>query len=350
MHNYISGIQQIGVGVSDASASMLEYKRMFGLDTLIFDDVAEASLMTRYTGGELHRRRAVLSMNLSGGGGFEIWQFLTRSPTEHEALPSYGAPGIFAAKIKCADIDKAHRFLNQQNNMVVSEIKSSPFGEKHFWATDGQNNTFNIVKGRHWFQDGSRPTGGVAGAVIGVSNIDKALKLYRDVLGISQILYDESGDFSDTPQNDGKKYRRVLLYKPYSGKGAFGKLLGSVEIELVEALDGDTAQHIYNNRYWGDKGFIHLCLDVLNMDALKKLSEENGFNFTVDSNDTFDMENAGGRFCYVEDTDGTLIELVETHKVPVMKKLGLYINLKKRNMEKTLPDWMIKLLALSKVK
>ena len=62
------------------------------------------------------------------------------------------------------------------------------------------------------------------------------------------------------------------------------------------------------------------------------------------------MENASGRFCYLEDPDGTLIELVETHKVPVMKKLGIYFNLKKRNLEKPLPDWMIKLLSLSKVK
>ncbi len=62
------------------------------------------------------------------------------------------------------------------------------------------------------------------------------------------------------------------------------------------------------------------------------------------------MESAAGGFCYIETPEGTLIELVETHKVPVLKKLGLYINLKRRNLEKPLPDWMVKLLALSKVK
>jgi hypothetical protein len=75
-----------------------------------------------------------------------------------------------------------------------------------------------------------------------------------------------------------------------------------------------------------------------------------GYSFTIDSEDSFAMEHASGRFCYMEDPDGTLIELVETHKVPVLKKLGFYLNLKKRNLEKPLPDWMIKLLALSKVK
>jgi hypothetical protein len=52
----------------------------------------------------------------------------------------------------------------------------------------------------------------------------------------------------------------------------------------------------------------------------------------------------------MEDPDGTLIELVETHKVPVLKKYGLYFNLKKRGIYKTLPDWMLNLLSLNKIK
>ena len=62
------------------------------------------------------------------------------------------------------------------------------------------------------------------------------------------------------------------------------------------------------------------------------------------------MDVAAGRFCYVEDNDGTLIELVETHKVPVIKKIGLYLNLKNRNATKPLPPWMISCMAFSKIK
>lgn len=347
MHNYISGVQQIGIGVCDAGKSMLEYKDSFGMETLIFDDEAEAKLMTVYTGGNIHNRRAVLAMNLSGGGGFEIWQFISRNPTKPPTEPVYGDLGLFAAKMKYQNIDAAHNHFSV-NGYYTTNIQTNPAGEQLFWAKDTNDNWFQIVSGDHWFQKTSKPTGGVIGAVIGVSDIDKALKLYKDVLGISHVIFDETGHFEDNPNQ--KSYcRRVLLRKPYSGKGGFGKLLGSVEIELVQILDRQPTK-IYNNRYWGDCGFIHLCFDVLNMNALKALAEENGFKFTIDSNESFDMESAAGRFCYIEDDDGTLIELVETHKVPVMKKLGLYINLKKRNLEKPLPDWMIKLLALSKVK
>ncbi|MGG2305141.1 VOC family protein, partial [Salmonella enterica] len=88
---------------------------------------------------------------------------------------------------------------------------------------------------------------------------------------------------------------------------------------------GHHSKHIFANRYWGDCGFIHLCFDVHNMELFKKKAEAEGYTFTVDSKESFDMEDAAGRFCYVEDPDGTLIELVETHKVPILKKYGLYL-------------------------
>ena len=82
----------------------------------------------------------------------------------------------------------------------------------------------------------------------------------------------------------------------------------------------------------------------------KQISKKNNYEFTVDSGDTFDMGESGGRFAYVEDPDGTLIEMVETHKVPVLKKFGIYINLKKRRSKKPLPNWLVGLMGLNKVK
>ena len=91
------------------------------------------------------------------------------------------------------------------------------------------------------------------------------------------------------------------------------------------------------------------------MDALRKLCADKGYPFTVDSSaaqqgQSFDMGEAAGYFSYIEDPDGTLIEFVETHKVPVLKKLGIYLNLKKRNPEKPLPDGVIKALGLNRFK
>ena len=111
-----------------------------------------------------------------------------------------------------------------------------------------------------------------------------------------------------------------------------------------------TVRAIFENRFWGDWGFIHLCFDIQGMDQLQKECEAEGFPFTVDSAGTFDMGEAGGRFSYIEDPDGTWIEFVETHKVPVMKKWGWYINLKHRKPGKYLPNWMLRAMGMNKVR
>ncbi|MEO1711763.1 MAG: VOC family protein, partial [Bacteroidota bacterium] len=106
-------------------------------------------------------------------------------------------------------------------------------------------------------------------------------------------------------------------------------------------------------RLWGDLGFIHLCFDINGMAELRDLCAQKGHPFTVDSaadRDTFDMGEAAGNFSYIEDPDGTLIEFVETHKIPILKKLNWYLDLRKRNPEKPLPHWMLRTLALNRVK
>ena len=84
--------------------------------------------------------------------------------------------------------------------------------------------------------------------------------------------------------------------------------------------------------------------------SLKLEVKSKGFPFTVDSSDSFDMGEAAGRFAYISDPDGIPIEFVETHKVPLIKKLGLNIDLRKRNPNKSLPKWMIGTLRWKRIK
>ena len=91
------------------------------------------------------------------------------------------------------------------------------------------------------------------------------------------------------------------------------------------------------------------------MDELKAYCESKGFPFTVDSKkshegNSFDMGEAAGHFAYIEDPDGTLIEFVETHKLPILKKLGWHLDLRKRDPRKSLPMWILKSLKFSRVK
>jgi catechol 2,3-dioxygenase-like lactoylglutathione lyase family enzyme len=351
----ISGIQQLGIGVKNVAEAWKWYRKYFGMDIKVFEESATASLMLPYTGGVPQKRHAVLALNLSGGGGFEIWQYTGRVPQPPKFVPALGDLGIFAAKIKARDAKKTHTYFTSEK-LNVSDLVTDPSGREHFFVTDPYGNIFQIVTSQNWFCNEKKNTGSVYGVTIGVTDIEKSMKVYSDILGYDNVVYDKKAAFDDYASLNGgsSTFRRVLLRNSKPRLGAFAKLFGNSEIELVQ-VEGRVPEKIYKDRFWGDLGFIHLCYDIQGMEALNSACAKRGFPFTVDSfanhqGNSFDMGEAAGHFSYIEDPDGTLIEFVETHKVPILKKFGLYLNLRKRNPEKHLPDLVIKMLGLSKVK
>lgn len=351
MAKIISGIQQMGIGVPDVEKIWKWYRKFFGNDIKMFEEAAEAPLMISYTGNKVQSRTATLAINLQGGGGFEIWQYKSR-PTEKANFEiQLGDLGIYICKIKCKDVKAAYEFYKKEGVEILGELENDIAGNLHFYCKDPNGNIFEIVKAHDIFKETKSLCGGVAGAVLGVSDIEKALKLYSGILGYDKIIADKTDVFSDLAGLPGgkNKVRRVLLTHSQKRKGPFSELLGITEIELVQVTDR-SPKKIFENRFWGDWGYIHLCFDVKDMEALKKECEAAGFPFTVDSGSTFDMGEAAGRFSYIEDPDGTLIEFVETHKIPIAKKLNWYLDLRKRPAEKPLPRWLLKMLKMNRVK
>ncbi|WKK76069.2 VOC family protein [Marivirga salinae] len=348
----ISGIQQIGIGVSDVQAAFKWYRQNFGMSVPVFEEAAEAALMLPYTGGEPRSRHAILAINMQGGGGFEIWQYTSRKPEGPKFEPQLGDLGINIAKMKSKNVEATYELFNRRGLNVLGDLQNDPYGKPTFFVKDPWDNIFQIVTSNSWFQQRKTDLpGGPNGAIIGVTDIEKARTLYSDILGYDTVIYEEEGVFDDlkaVPGGD-KKLTRILLRHSKPMEGAFSPLLGASEIELVLA-ENRKPKKIFEDRFWGDLGYIHLCYDINGMQALKEECEAKGFNFTVDSANSFDMGEAAGHFTYIEDPDGTLIEFVETHKVPIMKKIGWYLDLKKRNPKKPLPRFMLKAMGMSEVK
>lgn len=357
MRNFIiGGIQQVGIGVNDLKEAWNWYIKFFGIDCPIFQEKAEAKLMLPFTGGEVRARHAVLAYNLQSGGGFEIWQHTSRTPQFPTFRPEAGNLGIFVCKIKTKSIGKTFRFFMEHGVSLIGEINWDPEGKETFFLEDPFGNIFQIVEAYDWFMEEKKPTGGVYGTIIGVTNIEKAREVYSEILGYDRVVYDVSGSFGDFAALPGGKkiLRRVLLRRSLPVKGPFSRLMGVSEIELISSGNRDERK-IYENRQWGDPGFIHLCYDINGMENLKNFCTMKGFPFEVDSRKdnnggSFDMGEAAGHFAYIQDPDGNLIEFVETHKIPVIKKIGWYLNLRKRNPENHLPDWMLKVLKFSRVR
>ena len=351
MSQHISGIQQIGIGVEDLDQAWRWYRKHFGMDIPMFQDTGEAGLMSRYTGGKPEMRTAVLAANIQGGGAFEVWQYINRKPGAPKHEPQMGDLGINEACLKTQDIHASFQFHRKAGVALSKEPLKNPADVYVYHVRDPYGNIFKMEESKEVFSRSECANGGISSAVIGMSDIDKSIILYRDVLGYSQTAYDVSGVFDDMVPlpGGGGKFRRVLLRHGAPGKGSLGRFIGETSIELVQALDRKPKK-IYEDRFWGDLGFMHVCFDVCGTDDLKKASEEAGFPFTVDTGDSFHMGKAIGRFAYAEDADGTLIEMVETFKMPLIKKIGLYLDLTKRDPLKPLPDWMLKTLRFSRVR
>ena len=344
----ISGIQQIGVGTTDFRKSWNWYIEMFGIDVKILEDDTVAERMLPYTGGVPQQRHACIAVNIQGGGGFEIWQYSKRKPEPCSFKIAAGDLGVFAAKLNCRDVKAFHKQISAKwQDCTIPE--TLPDGTPCFYVKDLFGNVFQIVENKKVFIDQGKLTGGMAGAVIGVTDMDASVKFYREILGYDIVLCDTTGPFSTNnpvPEAD-KLCRRVILKAP-KRKGAFAELFGDSTIELVQALER-SPRKIYEGRYWGDPGFIQVCFDVTNMKALGEFCASKGHPFTVDScpdGERFDMGDASGHFTYIEDPDGTLIEFVEAHKVSIIKKLGLAIDMGKRNPEKPLPKLLFRLMGL----
>ena len=352
---YICGIQQLGVGVANFYEGWRWFIPNFGMDIRVFEEKATAEYMLPYTDNKPRERHACLALNLQGGGGFEIWQHTEHTPVAPAFELQAGDLGIFAGKIKAPDVQKAYEHLREANRLT--EITKDPAGRDTFYLKDPFNNIWQFVEeGSMFMTRYKKPTGGTYGAVIGTTNPERAMELYSGILGYDRVVYDTKGTFGDMkgiPGGTGK-FRRVLLQHSEVRQGPFSRAFGPTEIELIQALDRKP-EKIFKDRIWGDLGFIHLCFDILGMKVLKRECAGKGFPFTVDSDvhptgKPFDMGEAAGHFAYIEDPDGTLIEFVETHKVPIAKRLGWYINLwRRKDVTQPLSDRVVKMLRFMKV-
>ena len=270
----ITGIQQIGVGVEDVKTAWKWYHKYFGMDIRVFEDEAIAELMLHYTEGKTRKRYALLAMNMQSGGGLEIWQHTGKKPKKPSFKPQLGDLGIFVAKIKSKNVKNAFDFMKSEKLDILGAYESSPDKKPHFFVKDPFGNTFQIVEDSYIFENTKADTGGVFGAIIGVSNLEESLKVYQDILDYDEIVYDKTGvfdDFAGLPGGD-QKFRRILLKHSNKRIGGFAPLFGPSQIELVQLIN-EKGRDIYKDRIWGDPGFIHICFDTIGMDLLTRRSK-----------------------------------------------------------------------------
>ena len=354
MPDKINGIQQLGVGVENVHEAWKWYREHFSMDIRMFEEEATAELMLVHTDGKPRARHAVLALNMRGGGGFEIWQHTGKKPEPCNFEIQLGDLGINIGKIKTDNVEAAYKKFKKSGLNLLSSVHQDPVNNDHFYMKDIYGNMWEVKNEKEVFRKKEKSvSGGILGAVIGVKDMQESLKIYQDIIKYDQVVYDKTGVFDDFKGIPGGNhtFRRMLLKHSDVKDGAFSPFFGPSVIELVQVLDREP-KDIYKGRIWGDPGFIHLCFDINGIDRMREKVKEMGYPFTVDSArdlETFDMGEAAGSFAYIQAPEGTLIEFVETHKIPLLQKLGWYLDFRRRGNH-PLPNWMLKLFKYKRVK
>jgi len=349
--NRINSIQHIGVAVQDMDASLKYFRKIFGMNIPFFDSVQPAPLMDCYTHGKTITKRASMIMNLQGGCAMEVIRPTTFEPRKADFQVKIGDLHIFQVHVKTRDVKQMHAHCRNNGAPHVSEIQMNPAQQNVFDLTDLDGNFFRVEPTNECYRDMGHPSNGIAGCSIGVTNMDSALKLYSNLLGYDEVIFDRTGTFNDWRHlpGGGEQYRRVRLKQSAPTGGGFARVMGETFIELVQALDRVPAR-TFKGRIWGDSGFVHLGLDVKGMKKLGENLAAKGFAFRCDSNDALSMGQTKVHCTYIDDPDGTLIELIEVYKVPIVEKWGIFLNVEKRDPLKPLPNFMLNALRFSRIK
>lgn len=142
---------------------------------------------------------------------------------------------------------------------------------------------------------------GVHHTCITVSDRDRSVAFYRDLLGLELIMTEES----ERSQDDRSKALGVA--------GAKVKLAilraGNTRVELIEYA---TSQGRPYDRKNNDVGAMHIAFQVEDIDAVYQRMLEHGVRFTSEPVTIPAGPMKGWRWTYFFDPDGVSMEIIQT--------------------------------------
>ena len=139
---------------------------------------------------------------------------------------------------------------------------------------------------------------------ITVSNLERSLKFWRDVLGF---------EFSHRAHQTSEMAEQITGVKGAELKLAVVKAPGGHKIELLEYLAPADRKNDASLRPC-DVGHVHVALIVDDLDAVSQNIAASGWKAAGKPQTLKTGPNAGKRVVYVRDPDGTTIEFMEMPK------------------------------------
>ena len=144
---------------------------------------------------------------------------------------------------------------------------------------------------------------------ITVSNLERSLAFWRDVLGF---------EFSHSAHQKGERPEQITGVPGAELKLAVVKTPSGHKIELLEYFapadrkkDVDPSTSLRTSLRPCDLGHVHVALIVDDLDAVLKKIAQSGWKAAGEPQRLTHGPNAGKRVVYVRDPDGTTIEFMQ---------------------------------------
>ena len=148
---------------------------------------------------------------------------------------------------------------------------------------------------------------GVDHITVGVSNMEKSLHFYQNVLGFKKVIFDYSGVLTGMNRIVGKsvvKARIVLLKSERVGP------LGQGMIKLIQFLPPFKADPLNVEYVWSDIGISEVAVSVVDMEKVLAKVKKEGIEVVLSpQHEVFDNKEV--IYAYIRDPDGSFVELVE---------------------------------------
>ena len=139
---------------------------------------------------------------------------------------------------------------------------------------------------------------------ITVSNLERSLAFWRDVLGF---------EFSHSAHQKGERPEQITGVKGAELKLAVLKTPTGHKIELLEYFAPNDRKKSFELRPC-DLGHVHVALIVDDLDAVLKRIADHGWKAAGEPQGLTHGPNAGKRVVYVFDPDGAAIEFMQMPK------------------------------------
>jgi catechol 2,3-dioxygenase-like lactoylglutathione lyase family enzyme len=293
----INGVHHVAIGVKDLEI-MTRFYQGIGFKNIIAEiEESEKEVMHETVRAASVIFSGVLLGKEDGGMMIELIQMTTPAPRPIRKNFRYGDIGLAKVVIRVPDVNLFY-LENKSKFQFCSEPKLAKvpkLGDYYFvYCKDPEGNLIEFVTLSS--PDKTYMCSAVSWVGISVTNLERSIRFYQNVLGLHVFLDEPCEEFSglvdEVADSSGTRVRSCLLGRNETGGGI-------CMVELFEVLEPRGRSIPFGTR-WGDYGYLQTCFSHGDVKAAAE-------RFAKEGADTFcelkRMED-GGEFIYWKDPDG----------------------------------------------